>query len=128
MASRGTWFRWIALIVFAGIGACVAIAPPWIHVDTWEDVGLAEVQAHNLAACVQMYAHARGELPPSLDALTTADPRTGEPYIERIPLDPWTEPYVLRPGEDGAFTIVCGGPDRIPGTSDDIVWPPARDP
>ena len=64
-----------------------------------------------------------------LQALVTApsgkSDRWRGPYVERnkIPLDPWTEPYQYRcPGvhnKDG-YDLWSKGPDRADGTDDDI--------
>jgi general secretion pathway protein G len=42
-------------------------------------------------------------------------------YIKRLPQDPWGNDYVLlNPGEQGRFDVFSAGPDREPGTEDDI--------
>jgi|SRR5690554_1934571 len=42
-------------------------------------------------------------------------------YIQRLPLDPWdTEYLLLSPGEFSDIDIFSAGPDRQPGTDDDI--------
>ncbi len=42
-------------------------------------------------------------------------------YIDRLPQDPWTRPYLyLSPGTHGAIDIYSSGPDGQPGTDDDI--------
>ncbi len=45
------------------------------------------------------------------------------PYLERIPLDPWGNPYTYDyPGKHNAsgFDLTCAGPDGRAGTDDDI--------
>ncbi|WP_257284166.1 type II secretion system major pseudopilin GspG [Endozoicomonas sp. SESOKO1] len=42
-------------------------------------------------------------------------------YIRRLPQDPWGTDYLLlSPGEHGSIDIFSAGPDRQPGTDDDI--------
>ncbi|WP_394204316.1 type II secretion system major pseudopilin GspG [Shewanella waksmanii] len=42
-------------------------------------------------------------------------------YIRRLPQDPWGNEYLLlSPGENGTLDIFSAGPDRQPGTEDDI--------
>lgn len=64
-----------------------------------------------------------------LQALITAPAsRAGQwngPYLEpaKLPLDPWTEPYIYRyPGTHNktSYDILSKGPDRAEGTKDDI--------
>lgn len=66
-----------------------------------------------------------------LQALLTAPQNAGDrwrgPYLEvkgnKLPVDPWQEPYVYRyPGvkNKGGFDIYSKGPDKTEGTPDDI--------
>ncbi|SET39762.1 type II secretion system major pseudopilin GspG [Thalassotalea agarivorans] len=42
-------------------------------------------------------------------------------YIKRLPKDPWGSDYqLLNPGENGRMDVFSMGPDREPGTEDDI--------
>jgi len=42
-------------------------------------------------------------------------------YIQRLPLDPWGNEYLLlSPGEFGDFDVFSAGPDGQTGTDDDI--------
>ena len=62
-----------------------------------------------------------------LAALLTA-PSSGAdhwhgPYVDKIPLDPWGEPYQYRyPGthNKGSYDLFSKGPDKTEGTADDI--------
>ncbi|WP_025822714.1 type II secretion system major pseudopilin GspG [Shewanella marina] len=63
-----------------------------------------------------------------LDALVQKPSISPEPrnyredgYIKRLPNDPWGDAYLLlSPGENGKLDIFSAGPDRQPGTDDDI--------
>jgi len=89
-----------------------------------------QFQMSNIADAINMFRARRRASPKSLDELTIPDEFTGEPYIERIPLDPWNQPYryaLLDPGT-GTFRLWSAGPDRTFGTDDDLVLlPPRRD-
>jgi general secretion pathway protein G len=63
-----------------------------------------------------------------LDALVNAPTSSPEArnyreggYVKRLPQDPWDNEYLLlSPGEQGKIDIFSAGPDRQPGTEDDI--------
>jgi general secretion pathway protein G len=63
-----------------------------------------------------------------LDALVAQTDVEPEPrrfpdggYIKRLPKDPWGNEYVLlNPGEQGQMDVFSLGPDKEPGTEDDI--------
>jgi hypothetical protein len=73
---------------------------------------------------VQRYAreHA-GRLPASLDALVTERSPDGTPYLREPPRDPWGQPYdyAVLSSRLGAYDLRSNGPDRLPGTVDDVV-------
>lgn len=58
-----------------------------------------------------------------LNAPASARSRWHGPYIERVPLDPWNEPYqYASPGarSSAGYDLWSKGPDKISGTDDDI--------
>ncbi len=79
-----------------------------------------------MSDAVQVYYLANRQLPPSLDDLTKKDPKTNEPYIDKIPLDPWKHAYVYKIENvtRHEYTLTSAGPDGAFGTEDDIVYPP----
>jgi general secretion pathway protein G len=75
-------------------------------------------------AALRRYAkdHA-GRLPATLDDLAAERSPDSVPYLTRVPRDPWGSPYdyaVLSP-QHGAYDLRSHGPDRLPGTGDDVV-------
>ena len=72
--------------------------------------------------CDQTYHRHHGALPVTLDALTTVEPTTGEPWLTDVPDDPWDSPYEYRVTNAAKreFTIVSSGRDRQEGTEDDV--------
>jgi general secretion pathway protein G len=86
----------------------------------------ADFQA--IATQLRTYEMMNMRMPSSLEALVKkpggADaPRRWVQLLERIPLDPWGEPYQYsNPGKlnPRGFDLVSKGPDRQLGTEDDI--------
>jgi general secretion pathway protein G len=83
-----------------------------------------------LEEAVKAYQIGVGSLPPNLDALLVApgdlaNPAKWQgPYLDKstLPVDAWDQPFqfeVVDPATD-KFKIFSGGPDRQPGSSDDI--------
>jgi hypothetical protein len=79
----------------------------------------------NIADAINMYKTRKRTIPRTLDELTQPDETSGEPYIERIPLDPWNQQYDYKITDErkGQFEIVSGGEDKTIGTEDDIYFP-----
>jgi general secretion pathway protein G len=91
-------------------------------------ISAASTDAMNLKVALDAFQGDCGRYPTTaegLNALATAPPgvRTWRgPYVDKVPIDPWGNPYVYRcPGSNGKdYHLFCCGPDGIPGTSDDI--------
>jgi hypothetical protein len=88
-----------------------------------EDV--AHMQMQRLRDGAQLYYLDHRVLPKSLDVLTNVSRRTGEPYVEAIPLDPWNRPYEYAVIESGRreFRVRSLGPDGRRDTDDDLSSP-----
>jgi general secretion pathway protein G len=117
------------MVVIVILGGLIAIVGPNIWRAMGEgQKGQAETQMNNIAQAVEMYMLSnRGKLPNDLEELTQEDPGTGEPYMARIPRDPWDGRYELKQLDKRKFEIICAGPDEQMGTEDDIVWPKPED-
>lgn len=83
----------------------------------------------SLKSALQVYRLSNGEFPSTaegLQALVAAPPgksRWSGPYVERIPPDPWGEPYQYEfPGRHNRATydVWSKGPDKQSGTADDV--------
>jgi general secretion pathway protein G len=90
----------------------------------------ARTQLGLLEQAVKAYQINVGSLPPNLDALLVApgdlpNPAKWQgPYLDKqtLPVDPWDQPFqyeIVDPAND-KFKIFSAGPDRQPGSSDDI--------
>jgi hypothetical protein len=86
------------------------------------DRSQAATQLDVLAAALRLYFLNRRCMPESLEELTAESPRTGEPYVDGIPTDPWGHPYAFHPMGGRKFELSSAGPDGRAGTEDDIVW------
>ena len=72
-----------------------------------------------LKSAVQVYRLTENDYPGALSRLQTARP----PYLPTQPLvDGWGSAFIYQPTPDGVhpFTLRSAGPDRIPGTADDL--------
>jgi general secretion pathway protein G len=86
--------------------------------------GTAKTQMQNFSASIELYYIEKKSLPQSLEELTEPD-ESGNPYIKKIPLDPWGQPYEYKimDARSKTFEITSSGEDKTPGTDDDIYWP-----
>jgi hypothetical protein len=92
----------LATVLGAVAYTCVSSTPIGSH--------RARVQAdqRQILDAAEMFRLARGRRPATVDELIG-------PYLGRLPLDPWGEPYIL----DGR-RVLCTGPDTLRGGGDDV--------
>ncbi|MCC2617050.1 type II secretion system major pseudopilin GspG [Aestuariibacter halophilus] len=133
MLKRQAGFSLIeVMVVLLIIGIMASMVAPQI-LGNQEEAQLkkAAVDIQQLESALEMYKLRNNMFPTTeqgLEALVTAPsiepiprnyPENG--FIKRLPDDPWGNPYqLLSPGEMGAVDIFTYGPDREPGTEDDI--------
>jgi hypothetical protein len=91
-------------------GAVVAAQFAKAQIDT------ARVQIRSLRDGVARYQVLKGTPPRALDELVKEKVLHGD----RLPKDPWGEPYVYTLRADGEYEIYSMGPDRKAGTDDDV--------
>ena len=74
---------------------------------------------------IDLYMIENKSLPKSLDELTQPSPKSGEPYIEKIPNDPWSEAYDYKVinASKREYEITSAGEDKQFGTADDVKYP-----
>ena len=112
------------MVVIVILGGLIAIVGPNVFRALKEsDISRAETQMKNFEGAVMAYYMRHRKLPTSLDVLTEEDPRTGEKYINKIPNDPWGNPYDFKVLSGKEYKIVSYGEDAQEGTEDDVVWP-----
>lgn len=134
----------IVLIILVGIMAIVG--PRLLGTQKKADVRTAQVQVDSLASALKMYAVDMKIFPSTEEGLEllvkapedeTLARNWDGPYIEggKLPIDPWGSPFQYEYGateggsEETAVIdfprIFSIGPDRQPGTGDDIGNQPA---
>lgn len=88
-------------------------------------VMVADLQVRSLVEAVRAYQAAKGSLPASLGVLTQETGADGQPFLDRMPTDPWgnSYEYVVEDAKAGTFVVWSAGPDRIPDTLDDVKHP-----
>ncbi|MBN7823650.1 type II secretion system major pseudopilin GspG [Bowmanella dokdonensis] len=120
------------MVVLLIIGMMAAlVAPAILGNQETAQLKKAAIDIQQLESAIQMYKVRTNLLPTTdqgLEALVNAPtldpvPRNfpAEGFINRLPQDPWGNPYyLLSPGEMGTFDVFSAGPDMQPGTEDDI--------
>ena len=116
-----TLIELIVVITIIGIlAAAVVINAPSFIEKAKKKRAVADIV--NIEKAVTAYRMEYGRYPESLEALVSP-PSTGageeEPLLQRLPVDPWNNPYVYGV-ENRKPIILTFGPDGEQGTADDI--------
>lgn len=132
-ATRQRGFTLIeVMVVLLIIGMMAAfVAPSILGNQESAELKKAAIDIQQLESAIQMYRVRTSTFPTTeqgLEALVNAPtmepiPRNypADGIIQRLPQDPWgNDYYLLSPGEMGTFDVFSAGPDRQPGTDDDI--------
>ena len=122
---------WTLRILGALTGLGLLLSVPWaLLTDSGcrhhaSPKGVALAQMSSFGGAIRLYSLDRRSLPQSLEELTRSD-ENGNAYIEKIPSDPWGQPYVYRVLDAARqrYEIRSGGEDRELATDDDVLWPP----
>lgn len=121
-----TLIELLVVIIILAILAAVVI-PRFVGRTDDAKEASATTQIKNFDTVLELYNADTGQYPPNLEALIANPgvPRWNGPYlknVERIPFDPWGQPYVYKsPGDNGRdYDIVSAGKDGQPGTADDV--------
>lgn len=117
---RGTaGFTLVELMVVVSIIAILATTVGVYVLGAMDagDQAKAQAEIRTLMTALEMYRMKFKQLPESLDALVN-NPK-GVKFLdqEKIPLDPWNNPYVYTLQSAREFTIVSYGADGRPGGS-----------
>ncbi len=123
--QRGfTLIELMVVIVILGLLLGVVV-PNVFHSLTSATKDTARNQMASIGGAIEYYILDNKSLPKSLDELTQPSPKSGEPYLRKIPQDPWNEAYeykIVNPGKR-EFEITSAGEDKQFGTADDIRYP-----
>lgn len=133
MYTRQAGFSLIEVMVVLLIIGIMAsmVAPQILGQQESAQLKKAAVDIQQLESSLEMYKLQNNIFPtteqglealvtePTIDPLPRNYPVGG--FIKRLPDDPWGSPYqLISPGEMGVIDIFTNGPDREPGTEDDI--------
>lgn len=130
VVRTATGFTLIELLVVIIILAILAAVVIPRVIGRTEDARIAKATADisTIDSVLDQYKLDTGQYPTTdegLQALMTNvgnNERWNGPYLKSLPLDPWGNPYLYRyPGEQGLeYDVYSAGPDKQPGTQDDI--------
>jgi general secretion pathway protein G len=127
-ASRAfTLIELLVVIVILAILAAVVIPRVTGRVDDAKEAK-AMTDIKSIESALENYKLDVGNYPSTdegLQALMTNvanSPKWNKPYLNKLPADPWSNPYQYRnPGEANPdFDVFSAGADGQPGTSDDV--------
>jgi len=128
--GRTAGFTLIELLVVIIILAILAAVVVPRVIGRTEDARIAKATADisTIDSVLDQYKLDTGQYPSTdegLQALMTNvgnNDRWNGPYLKSLPSDPWGNPYIYRyPGENGLeYDVYSAGPDKQPGTQDDI--------
>ncbi|MEW5854008.1 MAG: type II secretion system protein GspG [Myxococcota bacterium] len=125
---RGRAALGVALVALAG---CATGEKAGRSVEQQEQLDrdktvVARAQALELAKAVEIHKLLTGRYPSNaegLTALTLSLPGAQGPILERLPLDPWKQPWRYEnPGvhNPASFDLYSAGPDTYAGNDDDV--------
>ncbi len=123
----------IVVIILASLAVMVAPYLMDLPDRMKSKIVLADMQSMDTA--LKVYKLENGVYPKDLNDLLVVPPQvTGRttPYLERDPLDPWSQRYQYRhPGTKSrvGYDLFSSGPNRVPedGENDDIAnWKPSE--
>ena len=111
-------------LALAGVGGAVVACRVYSDMCTASG-DTARHPMGSVGGVIRLFAAEHGTLPQTLEALTAPSAKFGEPYILKIPLDPWGEAFSYRilDAEKRQYELRSAGEDRQPGTADDVVFP-----
>jgi general secretion pathway protein G len=141
---RGLTLLELMIVLIILVGLMAIVGPRLLGTQKKADMRTAQAQIGNLVASLKMYAADMKTFPLTEEGLTLLVSRPEDealarnwdgPYIEggKLPLDPWGSEFQYEYGTEAAGEeaasegsgsdfprIFSLGPDRQPGTSDDI--------
>jgi len=116
-------------VVYLGLLTVIAASGPAIGGGhPRPQITAAATDVSNMKVALDMFKADVGRYPTAAEGLNVLVNRPAgvagwqHPYLDKLPTDPWGEPYVYRcPGSKGkTFDLLSCGPDGVAGTADDI--------
>ncbi len=128
-ARRG--FTLIELMVVVLIIAVLAalVVPKLTQYQDDAKYGAAKGQIARIASILQKFRLDCDRFPTSEEGLNALMSPPGDatgwkgPYLDKIPNDPWDQPYYYQypgPNDDDSFILGSGGKNKIPNDDDDV--------
>lgn len=112
----------LVLAILVILGGMVGVM--YQNVQVGANKKAASAQIAQLQQAVKLYQLSAQSYPGKLEDLMSNpgmdDATWGGPYIEKIPVDPWQNPYVFSVQDGGKPVISSNGPDGQSNTADDI--------
>lgn len=128
--AAGAAFTLIELLVVIIILAILAAVVIPRVIGRTEDARIAKATADisTIDSVLDQYKLDTGQYPNTDEGLSALMSNVGNsdkwngPYLKSLPSDPWGNPYLYKyPGEHGGeYDVYSAGPDKQPGTQDDI--------
>ena len=124
-------FTLVELLLVLSILALLAglVLPKLVGVGDKAKVKTTITQIGSFKSALDMFEVENGKYPPGRNGLNdlVTKPRYASSdwhqYMEKIPLDPWGQPYIYEcPGRHNpnSYDLSSAGPDMVPGNDDDI--------
>ena len=114
------------MVVILILGLLVGIVGPrvWNALKSGS-IDTAKMQMKGLGDAIDMYFLETRSLPRSLEDLRQPSKKTNEPYIDKLPNDPWNNPYTYKVINESRreYEISSSGEDKQPGSEDDLFHP-----
>ena len=114
------------MVVILILGLLVGIVGPrvWSALKSGS-IDTANMQMKGLGDAIDFYFLETRSLPRSLEDLRQPSKKTGEPYIDTIPNDPWNNPYSYKVLNEARreYEISSSGEDKQAGSDDDLYFP-----
>jgi general secretion pathway protein G len=114
------------MVVILILGLLVGIVGPrvWNALKSGS-IDTAKMQMKGLADALDMYYLETRALPRSLEDLLQPSKKTNEPYLDKLPMDPWNNPYTYKVINEARkeYEISSSGEDKAPGSEDDLYYP-----
>jgi general secretion pathway protein G len=111
----------VVIVILGGLIGLVGLNV--FNVQGRSERNLAAAQMSQFAGAVQAYRAVHRRLPTALTDLTQRTERSPEPFLTRVPKDPWGHAYEYRTEGGNAFSLRSLGVDGAADTDDDLRWP-----
>ena len=120
----------VVIVIIGLLAAAVTINVRGYMIKAKQNIARQDIGV--IVQAVRSFWVETGHYPTALTDLTAKSGKTGEPYLDREPVDPWGHAYqYLCPGRNGPFEVICLGADSHEGgdgadsdiSSDDLQQP-----